>query len=289
MTLDVSVLTGPLRSAPRDRHTDASYVVVDAGPRELAGYRRLRHDVFVTEQGLFAGSDADVVDDDPRTVVLVALARDGEVLGGVRIHPAPGADGAPPVRDVGWWRGSRLAVASDARLHLGVGAALARAACARAETQGALRFDAEVQAQHRRLFERLGWSVRHETLRHGHPHLVVDFPITRIQRLADATKAPLGLLLDELAAGAPRGFVGDDAAPVLLDPAVGLVAAAHAQLAHGRAQRARAARRVVRAHAQLRELQRVGVDEDRAAQRAMQREAEFLKYQLKLADQVGSL
>ena len=96
MTLDVSVLTGPLRGTGHDRHTDASYVVVEAGPRELAGYRRLRHDVFVTEQGLFAGSDADAVDDDPRTVVLVALAGDGELLGGVRIHPAQGADGAPP-------------------------------------------------------------------------------------------------------------------------------------------------------------------------------------------------
>ena len=227
MTLDVSVLTGPLRGTGHDRHTDASYVVVEAGPRELAGYRRLRHDVFVTEQGLFAGSDADAVDDDPRTVVLVALAGDGELLGGVRIHPAQGADGAPPLRDLGWWRGSRLAVASDARLPLGVGAALGRAACARAETQGALRFDAEVQAQHRRLFERLGWSVRHETLRHGHPHLVVDFPITRIQRLVDATKAPLGLLLDELATGTPRGFVGDDAAPV---PGSEMVAACDAIL-----------------------------------------------------------
>ncbi|WP_370208058.1 MSMEG_0567/sll0787 family protein, partial [Aeromicrobium sp.] len=159
--------------------------------------------------------------------VLVALAGDGELLGGVRIHPAPGADGSPPLRDLGWCRGSRLAVASDARMHLGVGAALVRAACARAETQGALRFDAEVQAQLRRLFERLGWSVRHETLRHGHPHLVVDFPISRIQRLVDATKAPLGLLLDELATGTPRGFVGDDAAPV---PGSEMVAACDAFL-----------------------------------------------------------
>lgn len=226
MTLDVSVLTGPLRSTPRERHADASYVVVEAGPRELADYRRLRHEVFVAEQGLFHGSDDDPVDDDPRTVVLVARAGD-EVLGGVRIHPAPTADGTPPARDLGWWRGSRLAVAADARLHLGVGAALVRAACARAETQGALRFDAEIQAQHRRLFERLGWSVRHETVRLAHPHLVVDFPIGRVQRLAKATKAPLGLLLAELSTGAPAGFRGDDAAPV---PGSELVAACDAIL-----------------------------------------------------------
>ena len=37
-----------------------------------AAYRRLRRDVFVAEQGLFAGTDRDDVDDDPRTVVLLA-------------------------------------------------------------------------------------------------------------------------------------------------------------------------------------------------------------------------
>ncbi|KRB73168.1 AIR synthase [Nocardioides sp. Root190] len=227
MGLDVSVLTGRARHAAPDRLLDPSYVVVEADPAGLLAYRRLRRDVFVREQGLFVDDDADLVDDDPRTVVLVARATDGEVLGGVRLHPAPGPDGAPPARDLGWWRGSRLAVATDARLHLGVGAALVRAACARAEAEGALRFDAEVQAQHRRLFERLGWVVRSERLLHGHPHLVVDFPITRVQRLADATKSALGGLLSELAAGVPGGFVGDDAAPV---PGSDLVAACDAIL-----------------------------------------------------------
>ncbi|GAA1505491.1 MSMEG_0567/sll0787 family protein [Nocardioides humi] len=227
MTLDVSVLTGLARQAPPDRLRDPSYVVVEAGRAELASYRALRHEVFVREQGLFADEDTDPVDDDPRTVVLLARAHDGEALGGVRLHPAPAADGSQPARDLGWWRGSRLAVTADARLHLGVGAALVRAACARAEAEGALRFDAEIQAQHRRLFERLGWRVRSERVLHGRPHLVVDFPVTRIQRLADATKAPLGGLLAELAAGVPAGFLGDDAAPV---PGSDLVAACDAIL-----------------------------------------------------------
>lgn len=227
MTLDVSVLTGlGPRSAP-DRMRDPSYVVVEADPAEVLAYHQLRKDVFVHEQALFTGTDVDIVDEDPRAVVLVARTCDGEVLGGVRLHPAPGPDGLPPLRDLGWWRGSRLAVAADARLHLGVGAALVRAACARAEAAGALRFDAEIQAQHRRLFERLGWQVRSERLLHGHPHLVVDFPIGRVQRLADSTKAPLGGLLTELAAGVPTGFVGDDAAPV---PGSDLVAACDAIL-----------------------------------------------------------
>ena len=227
MTLDVSVLTGLASQPAPDRLRDPSYVVVEAETADLLAYRRLRDEVFVREQELFAGTDADLVDDDPRTVVLVARAHDGEVLGGVRIHPAPGPDGLSPVRDLGWWRGSRLAVAADARLHLGVGAALVRAACARAEAEGALRFDAEIQAQHRRLFERLGWRVRAERQLHGRPHLLVDFPVTRIQRLADATKAPLGGLLTELAAGVPAGFLGDDGSPV---PGSDLVAACDAIL-----------------------------------------------------------
>jgi len=227
MTLDVSVLTGLPPLPTQDRHRDSSYVVVVADAAEHRAYRRLRHEVFVSEQELFDGTDTDAVDEDPRTIILIARTHDGEVLGGVRIHPAVGPDGVPPPHDLGWWRGSRLAVAADARLHLGVGAALIRAACARAEAEGALRFDAEIQAQHRRLFERLGWNVQTERLLHGRPHLVVDFPITRIQRLADATKAPLGGLLAELAAGVPLGFLGDDASPV---PGSDLVAACDAIL-----------------------------------------------------------
>lgn len=227
MGLDVAVLTGHRPASAPDRHRDASFVVVQAGPADLAAYHRLRHEVFVDEQGIFRSTDADLVDEDPRTVVLLARTASGEVVGGVRLHPAPRPDGTPPARDLGWWRGSRLAVAADARLHLGVGAALVRAACARAEAEGALRFDAEIQAQHRRLFERLGWVVRSERILHGHQHLVVDFPIGRIQRLADATKSALGGLLAELSAGVPGGFVGDDGAPV---PGSDLVAACDAIL-----------------------------------------------------------
>ncbi|MET7400549.1 AIR synthase, partial [Dactylosporangium sp. NPDC005572] len=41
------------------------------GPADRpAEYHRLRERVFVTEQGLFTGTDRDERDDDPRTVVL---------------------------------------------------------------------------------------------------------------------------------------------------------------------------------------------------------------------------
>ncbi|QIG44329.1 AIR synthase [Nocardioides anomalus] len=197
-----------------------SFVVVEADGAELAAYHRLRQEVFVGEQGLFVGSDRDDTDDDPRTVVLVARAHDGEVLGGVRLHPAL------PGHDLGWWRGSRLVVAKDARMLLGVGAALVRAACATAEARGALRFDATVQAQNEPLFRRLGWVSRERLHLHGRPHVLVDWPVDRIQRLAEATKAALGGLLTGLV-DSGDGFLGDDGAPV---PGTDVVAACDAIL-----------------------------------------------------------
>lgn len=215
--LEEVVLLGRPRTAPS---LDAFVVVRADGPADLAAYRALRREVFVREQGLFSGSDADDVDDDPRTVVLLARAVDGEVLGGVRLHPAR------PGRDLGWWRGSRLVVAADARMLLGVGAALVRAACAAAEDAGALRFDATVQAQNERLFRRLGWTPRERVHLHGHPHVVVDWPIARVQRLAAATKSALnGLVGGIVDSGA--GFLGDDGAPV---PGTDVVAACDAIL-----------------------------------------------------------
>jgi putative N-acetyltransferase (TIGR04045 family) len=200
--LEDVILAGTSRPVPC---LDSFCIVEAETPAELAGYHRLRHDVFVVEQGIFAGSDRDEVDDDPRTRVLLAVAPDGEVLGGVRIHPMT-------LPDLGWWRGSRLAVASDARMLLGVGAALIRAACAAAEDAGALRFDATVQAPNERLFRRLGWTTRERVHLHGMPHVVVDWPIARLQRLAEATKAALGPLLGELLGH--DAWRGDDGSPV---------------------------------------------------------------------------
>jgi putative N-acetyltransferase (TIGR04045 family) len=188
----------------------------------LAAYRRLRHDAFVSEQGLFAETDADDADDDPRTVVLLARTadgtNDGEVLGGVRLHPMTGPD-------LGWWRGSRLVVAPARRLVHGVGAALIRAACAEAESRGAIRFDATVQARHERLFRHLGWVPRERVDLHGIPHVTVDWPVTRFRRLATATKAALGPLVGDLIGTGP--WRGDDGAPV---PGTDVIAATDAIL-----------------------------------------------------------
>ena len=206
------------------------------GPAKQA-YYRLRREAFVERQGLFDRTDLDERDDDPRTVVLVARDPGGTVIGGVRLGPAT----AGP--DIGWWQGGRLvtALASEepraightssdvrggrrARRVGGVGVALVRAACARAEAAGALRFDATVQLGTQRFFQRLGWETVKPVTVANTPHVLMRWPIGRIARLATATKSELGPLLQGIG---PAGFVGDDGAPV---PGSDLVAACDAIL-----------------------------------------------------------
>ena len=218
--VETCVLTGTARPS-----VAPGFTVVRAGSHgDRTAYARLRRDVFVAEQAMFAGHDGDDVDLDPRTVVLLARTPQGDVLGGVRLHPVG-------ERDLGWWRGSRLVVTPAARRGLGVGAALVRAACATAESLGALRFEATVQAGNEVLFRRLGWSVVGPVELHGRPHILVDWPVARVQRLVEATKTALGGLLAPLAgaayAGGGPGFVGDDGAPV---PGTDVVAACDAIL-----------------------------------------------------------
>ncbi|MGI4895907.1 MAG: MSMEG_0567/sll0787 family protein [Janthinobacterium lividum] len=216
---DVPVLAGVARRPPPFR-----IGLADAG--DEAAYHRLRREVFVGEQHLFSGHDLDDTDADPRRRVLVAHAPDGTVVGGVRLAPAE-----PGHPDLGWWRGSRLVVHPAARTSGGVGAALVRAACAHAEEVGALRFDATVQARNAVLFRRLGWErVRDVELR-GVAHVLVRYPLDRVQRLVDATKAALEPLLRDLETTPQSlggsGFRGDDGAPV---PGSDLIAACDAIL-----------------------------------------------------------
>jgi putative N-acetyltransferase (TIGR04045 family) len=195
-----------------------SFTIAEGDAAGVAAHRALRREVFVAEQSLFAGDDLDDVDDDPRTVVLAAYDREGQFVGGVRVSPAIRGE------DIGWWQGSRLTVARSARDARGIGAALVRAACARAEQEGALRFDATVQPGRQRFFARLGWEVVGPTLAAGQPHVLMQWPINRIQALVDSTKSMLGDLLDGLHPGG-AGFLGDDGAPV---PGSDLVAACDA-------------------------------------------------------------
>ncbi|MGW5383582.1 MSMEG_0567/sll0787 family protein [Nocardia sp. NPDC003963] len=203
--------------------TDTGLLIRLADTRLLAAYHAIRRQSFVVEQGLFTGSDADDIDDDPRARVLVALAPDGEVLGGVRLAPAT-------AEDLGWWTGSRLVVNCGRRTR-GVGRALVRAACAYVETHNVLRFEATVQARFESLFTHLGWIRIGDTTVAGTPHLRMRRPIDRIQLLARSTKAMLGPALAEFGetptALGGYGFRGDDGAPV---PGCDLVAACDAVL-----------------------------------------------------------
>lgn len=188
--------------------------VAEAGSRLASSYLDLRREVFCTEQRLYDGDDRDDLDSVHTTVYLVAVGRDGEVLGGVRVAPHPMA------RDCEWWTGSRLAVSAGQRWSHRIGASLVRAACARVSSAGALRFDAIVQESTAGWFARLGWEAVGHTALAGSPHVEMRWPIDRIRRLVAATKAPLGSLLDGLKPGG-AAWVGDDGAPV---PGSGLVA-----------------------------------------------------------------
>jgi putative N-acetyltransferase (TIGR04045 family) len=128
---------------------------------ELAAHFRIRHQVFVVEQGLFlapdaahagpagglVGDDRDAHDDDPATIHVVGLA-DGVIGGTVRLYPLGGADGR--------WKGDRLAVLPEHRRH-GLGAPLVRFAVAEAGTRGGREMEAYIQPANVTFFEWLGW------------------------------------------------------------------------------------------------------------------------------------
>jgi putative N-acetyltransferase (TIGR04045 family) len=210
--MDVIELLGgpPSRIGVRPGPAVAPLVVVDAGGDEtrLRAYRELRRLAFVEEQRLFAVDDTDEWDGHPATIFLTALASDGSVLGGVRLHPAQ--DGGA---ELGWWRGSRLVAASGSDLQRGViGAALVRAACGRALDAGALRFDAHVQAAQSAFFTRLGWETIRAVPIGGAPHVLMRWPVRRIAEHAVAVKEPLGELVGQLL---PHDrWRGDDGVPV---------------------------------------------------------------------------
>lgn len=119
---------------------------------ERAEHFRIRHQVFVAEQGLFqagpaAGSDRDVHDDDPATIHVVGLA-DDVICGTVRLYPLASPDGQ--------WKGDRLAVLAGHRQH-GLGAPLVRFAVAEAGARGGRQMEAFIQPANVTFFQRLGW------------------------------------------------------------------------------------------------------------------------------------
>ena len=123
-----------------------------SSPDERAAHFRIRHQVFVAEQGLFAGpgglgDDRDAHDEDPATIHVVGLA-DGVLCGTVRLYPLPGVPGR--------WKGDRLAVLTGHR-HRGLGAPLVRFAVATAARRGGREMEAYIQPDNVTFFEWLGW------------------------------------------------------------------------------------------------------------------------------------
>ena len=134
-----------------------------ATPDELRRHYAIREESFVRRQGLFAGSDVDVYDHDPRTLHIVAVCEpSGDVVGVVRCY----------MREDGTWFGGRLVVAQEYRLSkLKVAPALVRAAEAAVQERGARTFLAFIQCRYVRLFEHIGWVAIGESVEYaGAPH-----------------------------------------------------------------------------------------------------------------------
>ncbi len=116
------------------------------GPVELAAYHRIRHAVFVTEQGLFPHGDRDGHDGDAATIHVLGLD-EGVPAGTVRLYPVGGRT----------WKGDRLAVLPEHR-RSGLGAPLVRHAVATAGALGGTRMLAQIQLRNVRFFRALGWA-----------------------------------------------------------------------------------------------------------------------------------
>ena len=219
----LSDLFGSPSAARRAARGALMVVRAEHDERLLDAYMALRRSVFVEQQGLFARSDLDDRDGERDTRVLVAVGLDGEVVGGVRLHP----EGDDPT--LGWWRGSRLVCRHAGASRGRAATALVRAACASAVEAGALRFDAHVQVSRVAFFERLGWAAVGDVSCAGVPHRAMRWRVDRVADLVKRTKAPLGALLGGLLANGvlPRGFLGDDGVPV---PGSDVVAATDAIL-----------------------------------------------------------
>jgi putative N-acetyltransferase (TIGR04045 family) len=139
-------------------------------PGERAEHARIRREVFVVEQGLFAADDADEHDDDPATVHVLGLVY-GEPAGTVRLYP---------LAEPGLWKGDRLAVRSAYR-RSGIGAPLVRFAVAFAGAHGGTRMTASVQAVNCTFFVRLGWTAAGDVFDLlGVPHQPMSIPLASI-------------------------------------------------------------------------------------------------------------
>jgi putative N-acetyltransferase (TIGR04045 family) len=113
----------------------------------MVAHHRIRHAVFVVEQGLFPLDDRDLHDAGAATIHVLGLD-DGVPAGTVRLYPLGG----------GTWKGDRLAVLPEHR-RSGLGAPLVRHAVTTAGALGGSHMVAQVQAANVRFFLALGWTA----------------------------------------------------------------------------------------------------------------------------------
>jgi putative N-acetyltransferase (TIGR04045 family) len=155
-SVSVSRLSGPDRRAglPQAAGTVPLACRAVSTPAEQDAHFRIRHQVFVIEQGLFRGvggaadgDDRDSHDDDPATIHVIGFA-DGAICGTVRLYPLRDAPGR--------WKGDRLAVLASHR-HLGLGAPLVRFAVSAAGMNGGQEMEAYIQPANVTFFRWLGW------------------------------------------------------------------------------------------------------------------------------------
>ena len=135
-------------------------------PEEVAGYFALRRSIFVEEQGLFADSDIDAIDEIAYPIVALSdvFSNRSDVLGVVRIYePEPQL-----------WYGGRLGVHPDFRRAGRIGKGLIYQAVTTANTWGCQRFLATVQLQNVRFFQRFHWSSLEEITICGLPHHLME-------------------------------------------------------------------------------------------------------------------
>ena len=120
-------------------------LAIAASADELEAHFAVRRQVFVHDQRLFKDTDRDARDDELATLHAIGMV-DGEVVGAVRLYPLRGA----------LWKGDRLAVLPEARVHQ-LGGQLVRLAVRTASACGGRRMIAHVQLPNVAFFERLGW------------------------------------------------------------------------------------------------------------------------------------
>jgi putative N-acetyltransferase (TIGR04045 family) len=134
---------------------------------EIADHHAIRHQVFVLEQAIFAGSDIDARDDHTATTRVLGRC-DGVAAGSVRLYEL----------EPGLWQGDRLAVLAPYRV-LGLGAPLVRCAVALAGAHGGSTMVAHIQLPNVAFFTRLGWRLDGEVENYtGLPHqpMKIDLP-----------------------------------------------------------------------------------------------------------------